>query len=201
LVERHKEEFGLNRCLAALGISKGSWHYHQVRKQECAERREAKDLQLKERVVEVIEDHPDYGYRRILPELEARWQEAVNHKRLRRLLGTWDLSLRRRVSVPKKSGVRQVLDHGKGQLNLVRGWEPGPLEMLTTDFTELRYAGGREKAHLMVMLDRTSEWAPGWAVGESANRALALRCWQSTVERLESWSTRTRIRYIPATIG
>ena len=184
MVERHKEEFGLNRCLRALGVSKGTWHYHQVQKRENARRREAEEARLRERVVEVIEDHPAYGYRRILPELQARWSEAVNHKRLRRLLGTWDLSLRRRVSVPKPSGIREVLRHGQGQLNLVKGWEPAPLEMLSTDFTELRYAGGREKAYLMVMLDPASEWAPGWAVGESANRELALRCWEKTRQRL-----------------
>ena len=37
-------------------------------------------------VREIIQEHSSYGYRRILPELEERTGQTVNHKRLRRLL-------------------------------------------------------------------------------------------------------------------
>jgi transposase InsO family protein len=53
-----------------------------------------------------------------------------------------------------------------------------PLDVLHTDFTELRYAGGRQKAYLMPIIGHASKVAFGWAVGESANRTLALAAWQ-----------------------
>jgi putative transposase len=132
----------------------------------------------------VIEEHPAYGYRRLIPELEARG-EVVGHKRLRRLLNAWDLSLMRTVARPRPSGVREILHGAAGTLNLVKGWTPEPLEMLSTDFTEFHYAGGRKKAYLMALLDPASAWVPGWSVGPSANRELALRCWRAARQRLD----------------
>lgn len=161
-----------------LGVSKGSWHYRQKRAVREVER-VAEEERLKVQVVEVVEDHPAYGYRRLLPELHARGEE-INHKRLRRLLNEWDLALHRTVARPRPSGVREILHEGKGQLNLVKGWEPEPLEVFSTDFTELVYAGGSKKAYLMAMVDVGSAWVPGWAVGPSANRELALSCWRQT---------------------
>jgi putative transposase len=182
LVSRHKDEFGLNRCLAALGVSKGTWHYRQKREERQAEV-EAEEQRLKAVVVEIIEEHPAYGYRRLSPELEERG-EAVNHKRLRRLLNEWDLCLMRTVARPRPSGVREILQRGAGKLNLVKGWTPQPLEMLSTDFTEFDYAGGRKKAYLMALLDPASAWVPGWSVGPSANRELALSCWSEAQRHL-----------------
>ncbi len=164
-------------------MSKGTWHYRRRRVAREAERG-AEEARLKEQVIEVVEDHPAYGYRRLLPELWSRG-EQINHKRLRRLLNEWDLGLYRTVARPRPSGVREILHQGKGQLNLVKGWEPEPLELFSTDFTELPYAGGSKKAYLMAMLDVGSALVPGWAVGASANRDLALRCWEKTQQSLQ----------------
>ena len=125
-----------------------------------------------------------YGYRRIGAVLREGTGERMSHKRLRRLLGTWDLALPRKVARPRLSGVRQILRTGRGKLDLVQGREMEPLEALSTDFTEIRYAGGTKKAHLMAMVDVGSAWVPGWAVGSSANRSLALRCWETVKEAL-----------------
>lgn len=132
----------------------------------------------------IITDHPAYGYRRILPELRERTGLRVNHKRLRRLLGEHDLGLMRRLPAPgAPSAVRQTLSECEGQLNLVKGRAFGLLEAFSTDFTELSYAGGG-KAQLMALVDIKSKWVAGWAVGPSANRELALSCWQHAKERL-----------------
>lgn len=184
LVERHKDDLGLNRCLRALGVSKGTWHYRQTTARENEAKRRAEEAALKEDVEDVIEEHPAYGYRRIGPELEESFGRVVGETRLRRLLNGWDLSLMREVTRPEPSGVRQILNGATGQLDLVKGWQPGPLEMLSCDFTEIRYANGAKRAHFMAMVDPACRWVPGWATGESANRALALRCWQWATERL-----------------
>lgn len=181
LVTEHAEEHGLNRCLQALGVSKGTWHYRMRGGSKAAERA-ARDEALKEPLVGIIRDHPAYGYRRIRPELEERTGEIVNDKRLRRLLGKFDLSLHRTVSRPKPSPVRRLISEAWGHLNLVRDTDPGALETLSTDFTELRYDGGARKAWLIGFLDLESSWMAGWAVGPSPNRTLALTAWQRTRE-------------------
>jgi len=179
LAEKSREEYGLNRCLRALGLSKGTWHRRQ-RRPAAPE----KDWELKAQVLSVVEDHPAYGYRRIGAELRERTGERVNHKRLRRLVNTWDLALSRKVARPKPSRVRRILRTGRGKLDLVSGREMEPLQALSTDFTEIQYAGGTRKAYLMAMVDVGSAWVPGWAVGSSANRDLALRCWEEVQQAL-----------------
>ncbi len=177
LVQEHRNGHSLNICLRALSVSKGSWHYRMRNGSKRAER-EARDEDLKPKVVTIIGENPAYGYRRIRPDLEAVAQEAVNPKRLRRLLNQWDLALQRVISRPKPSVVRKLLNQAKGHLNLVTGLDPSPLEVLSTDFTEIRFDQGRRKAHLIAMLDVGSEWVPGWALGPSANATLALECWE-----------------------
>ena len=63
LVEEHRSTYGLNRCLKALDLSKGTWHYR--RHDNNSQRRRTKDEALKGHIVKVIEEHPAYGYRRI----------------------------------------------------------------------------------------------------------------------------------------
>jgi len=135
-------------------------------------------------VREIIQEHPEYGYRRILPELEERTGQTVNHKRLRRLLSEHQLALPRQMPKSSPSPVDKILEKASGSLNLVEGRELGPLEALSTDFTEVRYANGNRKAHLMAVVDLASKYVPGWAVGPSANCNLALRCWNRVRERM-----------------
>ncbi len=50
-------------------------------------------------------------------------------------------------------------------------------QVFYTDFTELLYADGKAKAYFMPILDHASRLCLGWALGESANRELALAAW------------------------
>ena len=181
-MDQHKEDRGLNRCLKAIGLPKSTYYYRQNRTEGLSE----KDQKLMEHVRKIIDEHPGYGYRRILPELEERAGQRVNHKRLRRLLSEHELALPRQVSKSEPSPVQEVLEQASGQLNLVAGLDPGPLEAFSTDFTELVYAGGNRKAYLMAVVDLESKYVPGWAVGPSANRTLAMRCWERVRERMSA---------------
>lgn len=124
-----------------------------------------------------------------MPELRERSGTQVNHKRLRRLLNAHELGLPRSLPKAKPSPVRKILKKGKGRLNLIEeylgtGCDPEPLEVFSTDFTELCYAEGQRKADLMAVVDVGSRCALGWAVGPSANRELALRCWEQVCARM-----------------
>jgi putative transposase len=181
LIQEHQDGRSLNACLTALGVSKGTWHYRMRGGSKQADFA-AMDEALKPKVIKVVEAHPDYGYRRMKPDLEVEGDETVNHKRLRRLLNQWDLALHRRVIRPKPSQVVRILRQAKGHLNLAAGMDPGPLDLLSTDFTELPFDGGSRKAQLIAMIDVESGWVPGWAVGVSKDRGLALECWSKVVE-------------------
>jgi transposase InsO family protein len=181
-VDQHKEEHGLNRCLEAIGLPKSTYYYRQKRSDEPSD----KEQKLMNCVREIIDEHPGYGYRRILPELEERTSQTVNHKRLRRLLSEHELGLSRHAAKHSPSPVQEILDDAAGDLNLVAGLDPGPLEAFSTDFTELSYSGGNRKAYLMAVVDLESKYVPGWAVGPSANRKLAMRCWEQVRERMAS---------------
>ena len=181
-MDQHREEHGLNRCLRAIDLPKSTYYYRQNRSEEPSE----EEQELMECVREIIEEHPGYGYRRILPELEERSGQRINHKRLRRLLSDYELGLSRPVSQHSPSPVQKILGDAAGQLNLVAGLDPDPLEAFSTDFTELAYRGGNRKAYLMAVVDLESRYVPGWAVGPSANRKLAMRCWEQVRERMAS---------------
>jgi transposase InsO family protein len=94
--------------------------------------------------------------------------------------------LPRQVSKHNPSPVQEILGDAAGQLNLVAGLDPDPLEAFSTDFTELTYANGNRKAYLMAVVDLESKYVLGWAVGPSANRKLAMRCWEQVRERMAS---------------
>jgi transposase InsO family protein len=181
-VDQHKEDCGLNRCLRAIDLPKSTYYYRQKRPDGPSE----EDQRLMSQVREIIQEHLEYGYRRILPELEERTGQRVNHKRLRRLLNEHELALPRQMPKRSPSPVEKILEEASGSLNLVEGREPAPLEAFSTDFTEVRYGNGNRKAHLMAVVDLASKYVPGWAVGPSANRELALRCWEQVRERMSA---------------
>lgn len=171
LVEKHRHTYGLNRCLKAVGLSKGTRHYRLHSKPQ----QWTKDEVLKERIVKVIEENPGYGYRRIGRELAEHSGESVNHKRLRRVLKSYELGLRRCLPRSKPSEVQRLVAEASRYADLVKGRSFEVLEAFSTDFKELLYDGGAKKAHLMVVLDLKSRWAGGWAVGDGRNRCVALR--------------------------
>ena len=182
LVNQHRHRFGLNACLRALGLSKGTWHYRQHR-QPAAQR----DQPLTQRVRDIIEDHPGYGYRPMLAELNDRSCDRVNHKRLRRILTTYELGLPRCLPAARPSALQRLIREASSSVNLVQGRDFDALEAFTTDFTELRYAGGTRKAHLIVLLDLGSRWVGGWAVSPSANHLLALAALDRLCAQLAHW--------------
>ena len=170
LVKTHRHDYGLNVCLRAVGLSKGTWHYRRHRRSQTE-----RDAALKAEIVSVIESHPDYGFRRIQSELVNRMARPMNHKRLRRMLNRYDLGLRRCLPKASISPVVEMVAQAGAAADLVKGRSFKALEVFSTDFTELFYADGQRKAYLMVLLCIESRWAGGWAVGARRCRQLALK--------------------------
>jgi putative transposase len=183
------EEQGLRPALAAMDLPKSTWYYHQQHQVPYAE----KYAHLKPILEEIIRAHPEYGVPRIMPELRETHDVHVNHKVIERLLRQWDLSLLRSIQRPQPSAVRQAITAAEEQANLVAQLtDIGLFQVLYTDFTELRYANGQDKAWLMPLQGHAGKLVYGWAVGRRANTTLALRAWKrakTTLQQLgRSWT-------------
>jgi putative transposase len=173
VVQGVRRTFGLGPALAAIGLARSTWYARQQDRVSYAGRYAA----LRAPLERIARAHPDYGYRRTTTELQEAEGLLVNQKVVRRLHRLWDLPLLRRTQAPRPSGVRQVLATAGGRANLVAALDAiSPLAVLYTDFTELRYAGG--KAWLMTLLDHCSKVVAGWALDVHADTALALGAWR-----------------------
>ena len=145
---------------------------------------------MKGKVLSVIEDHPGYGYRRIVPELVSRLGTPVNHKRVRRILRCYELGLPRCLPASKPSRVQRMIADAGGSADLTKDRSFAPLEAFSTDFTELVYADGERKAWLMALLDIASRWAGGWAVAPRRHRETALDALSHLRRRVRKYDRR-----------
>ena len=185
LVASVDDEYPLCSALAAVELPKSTWYYHQRQKVDYG----AKYAHLQPALEEIARRHTEYGYRRTTTELHETYQERVNHKVVQRLHQIWGLALLRTTRAPKPSAIRRVIVAVGTRVNvLAQIKEVEPLDVLHTDFTELRFAGGTQKAYLMPIIGHVSKLAFGWAVGESANRILALQAWRMARETMRQLS-------------
>lgn len=183
LTETWKGTHGLNRCLRVVGLAKSSWYAAQQSEAALS----APDQWLKDQLIEVIGDFPQYGWRKLTAEVRERTGQQINHKRVRRVLADQQLQLHRSVSVPPPSPVAQILQAHRGALNRLAGRTFGLFALLSGDFTELQYSQGRRKAWLAGLYDPAGCLPAGWAVGRSANTTLALEAWQGVQDWYARW--------------
>lgn len=185
LVEEAQQTFGLNRALAAVGLPKSTWYYHQQQKVAYQD----KYADLLPVLEEIARKHPEYGVPRIMPELREEYDIDTNHKVIERLLRIWDLVILRSTHRPKPSSVQQAIAEAGEYANLVAQLEEIALfQVVYTDFTELRYADGQRKAFLIPIVGHVSKMVYGWAVGEHADTPLALQAWEqakATFQKLD----------------
>lgn len=181
LAESARDDYGLPAVLSVLELPRSSWYYHQKHVKAYTE----KYAHLRDPLESIAQEHPAYGYRRTTEELRDVYRHKVNHKVVQRLHTEWGLPLLRSVKPPKPSGIRQVITAAGDRINLVaRKNEIEPFEVAYTDFTELVYADGHRKAHLMPIVDHASKLVLGWALGERAVTGVALRAWEYARETL-----------------
>lgn len=172
LVEEAREIYGLKAALEAVDLPKSTWYYHQEQKVTYEE----KYAHLLPVLQTIAREHPAYGRPRITVELRETHGYHVNHKVVQRLLRLWELRLLRNTHSPKPSSIRRVIIAAGGRVNLVAQLEDIRLfEVAYTDFTELIFADGTEKAYLVPIIGHLCKMAYGWAVSERADTVLALK--------------------------
>jgi putative transposase len=183
LVREVQDEHGLSSALAALQLPRSTWYYHQNQKLTYAE----KYAYLRKPLEAIARNHHEYGYRRTTPELREVYGYVVNHKVVQRLHQAWNLPLIRGTKLPKPCGIRKAITAAGDRINLVAGREMiEAFDVAYTDFTELVYANGSQKAYLIPIVDHASKMVFGWAVGKRAVTSLALEAWEQARDTLSA---------------
>lgn len=187
MVEEVWQEYGLNRSLAALGLPKSTWYYHQQDKQTLTERY----AEVKPQIEAIIEAHPEYGRKRIQVELREAYDIRLNHKVIGKLLQHWDLAQHRCVRQTAPSALQRGIAAAGSSANLVQSREHiGLGEVLYTDFTRIPYHDGTQTAILMPLIGHTSKYIFGWALRQRRSTAQALAAWRQAKTTLQQrdWS-------------
>jgi len=185
MVETVWQDYGLNRSLAALGLPKSTWYYHQQERQTLSERY----AEVKSRIEAIIQAHPEYGRKRIQVELREAYDIRLNHKVVGKLLRHWDLAQHRCVRQTAPSVLQDAIATAGAAANLVRrldGDSLGGGDVLYTDFTQIAYQGGRRTAMLMPIIGHTSKYIFGWALQRTRDAHQALAAWADAKARLQS---------------
>ncbi|MBS6121773.1 MULTISPECIES: IS3 family transposase [Veillonella] len=129
-----EEKFKLTEILAALCFPKATYMYWQQRFD-----RVDPDLQIRIAIEDIRKDHPNYGYRRLLPSLQSRGI-VVNKKRLQRIMQKFNLQV---IAFSRKSRKYNSYKGVKGRIapnRIKRRFHCNqPHQKITTDTTEFKY--------------------------------------------------------------
>ncbi|PQL12947.1 IS3 family transposase [Veillonella sp. S13053-19] len=129
-----EEKFKLTEILAALCFPKATYMYWQQRFD-----RVDPDLQIRIAIEDIRKDHPNYGYRRLLPLLQSRGI-VVNKKRLQRIMQKFNLQV---IAFSRKSRKYNSYKGVKGRIapnRIKRRFHCNqPHQKITTDTTEFKY--------------------------------------------------------------
>jgi transposase InsO family protein len=140
--------------------------------------------------LEVIETHPAYGYRRLIPELKKKGV-IINHKRLLFLLKSWGISLKRKIVEKTKSGIETILSFLGDRVNAVKRLPKEELRKLGkvvyTDFTEILYNNGLSKVYLIPYLEHVSKKIIGYTVSQHPTTKAALTALRYAIETIKRW--------------
>lgn len=124
------------RACGLIGMNRGSWRYQQ---------KDREDAKLRRRLLELAEQRPRFGYRR-LHRMLRREEWVVNHKRVYRLYREEGLAMRRRKRKRFRSEARVPL-----------ALPTRANQMWTMDFTRDSLASGRKFRTLNLMDGCTRE--------------------------------------------
>jgi putative transposase len=149
-----------------IGLSR-STHYYRSQQPLAEAKKEAADL--RDRIEQIVVEHPRYGYRRVSHELKREgW--AVNHKRVARIMREESLQcqVKRRwvKTTDSNHGYRVYPNRLKG-LVVTR-----PNEAWVADITYIRILTGF--VYLAVLLDLFSRKVIGWALSEHIDAQLSV---------------------------
>lgn len=157
-----------------MGLSR-STHYYRSKQPSPQAKKEAADL--RDRIEQIVVEHPRYGYRRVSHELRREgW--AVNHKRVARIMREESLQCqvkRRWVKTTDSNHGYRVYPNRLEGFEVVR-----PNQAWVADITYIRILTGF--LYLAVLLDLFSRKVIGWALSERIDAELTLAALRMALE-------------------
>jgi putative transposase len=163
-------QFGVNRIVKLTGISKATYYASQ----NPEERFETKYLEIKAKVVAILDKDSSYGIKRIKAELEDSYQIEIGRDTLGKLLKLWGLDLKRTIKTKRPNMIQRILLAMAERTNLlIRSSITRPFQALSSDITELRFKGG--KAYLCVHKDVFGQMVYGWSLGLTMKTGLVIK--------------------------
>lgn len=157
-----------------MGLSR-STHYYRSKQPSAEAKKGAADL--RDRIEQIVVEHPRYGYRRVTHELRREgW--AANHKRVARIMREESLQCqvkRKWVKTTDSNHGYRVYPNRLVGLEVVR-----PNQAWVADITYIRILTGF--LYLAVLLDLFSRKVIGWALSEHIDAELTLAALRMALE-------------------
>jgi len=181
LVRKWQTNLGLNRSLNLVGLPRSTWYDNQQLKQD-------KYRHIQRDLKQVLSNNAPYGYRRAHAELTDTGHR-IGKETVRILMKDMGIQMAKRPPKPRFGPIRKIINEAGNQVNrLVQLEAIRPVaigEAGITDFTEIVYANGTKKAHLMTILDYKSRAVLGWEVADSKDTQLAATVWHKAKRTLK----------------
>jgi len=191
LVEKHRQEYGLNRCLVPFLCPSPPGTA------TVAPKVSRKDVELKEKILRVVKDHPAYGYRRIKAELAAAGGEGEPQAAAEVAFGVGP-GVKAAGGPAPAQRVRKILKEAEG--SLIWWWCPTVSAERRTTRGWNRSGRTPRGENVSLFLEAATfeelEWVIGKQVGYYNN--------ERRHSRLEYWSPveyLTRVGFIPKTLA
>ena len=149
------------------------------------------DLQIRIAIEDIRKDHPNYGYRRLLPLLQSRGI-VINKKRLQRIMQKFNLQV---IAFSRKSRKYNSYKGVKGRIapNRIkrRFYCSQPHQKITTDTTEFKYyeldANGAlkvRKLYLDPFMDLYNLEIISFSISPTPSAEFILSAQQQAIEKL-----------------
>ena len=173
-----QEDYSISWMCKKLGISRAAY-YKWLHRPIPA--KELEDIELAEKIKEIHAQHNGiFGYRRITITLNRNEGKNYKPKRIRRIMGIIGIhsSIRR---IRKCCTVSNKKDPKADNL-LKRDFEASaPNEKWTTDVTEFKVPGEKQKLYLSAFMDLYDRSVVAWAVSCRNDNALVIETFQKAV--------------------
>ena len=181
LVDEHKEEHGLNKCLEAIDLPKSTYYYRKNQMVSYTKKYE----HLREPMHEIAEENADYGYPRMTFELQEKGYD-VGEDVVSNLMDLFGIRLMNNVDKPSQSEARKFIDSVGDGCNIVKKLDSiKPLQVFYTDYTEIFFDNGNKKAYLMALLDHSGKLVAGYTLEKRKNTDTALKAIKRAASALE----------------
>ena len=99
--------------------------------------------------------------------------------------------MKRTIKKKSQSGIDKILSFLGSRVLAIKRVPEADFKKLGkivyTDFTEIKYQGGKAKLYLIPYLEQSAKVVLGYAVGEGPTTSLALLAFEKAVQRLRSW--------------